>query len=80
MNSEPFTFTIPTRGGELRVNRVADQCSIELWAVYPGRALMRGGFTVAQQDLRVLLHGLKYVVWRSDRDDWRRRNSEDAAA
>lgn len=66
----PFQFSIPVRGGELRLLRSGPQVALEMWGVHPGdRALMRGGFVLDAQDLRVLLHGLKHVIWGLDREE-----------
>jgi hypothetical protein len=65
----PFRFAIPVRGGEIRVAREGQECALELWAVYPGRALMRGAITIACEDIDLLIHGLKRAAWLRDRSE-----------
>jgi hypothetical protein len=66
--AESFRFTIPTRGGEIRVVRDGQQCDVQVWGVYPGRAIMRGGVVVDLADLDLVIHGLKRAAWLRDRD------------
>jgi hypothetical protein len=65
-----FEFTIPTRRGELRLVHDGKECQLQDWSLYGGRAVMRGGVYLDVQDVRLLVHGLRYLIWDVDRADF----------
>ena len=65
----PLDFTVPLADGrELRLLSDGERCELQSWSRYPGgHAMMGGGFRMDAQDLRVLLHAVKYMIWDCER-------------
>lgn len=65
----PEPIVVPLRSGELRLRQDGAAISVEAWTKYSdGHAMMAGGLRLDAQELRILLHAVKRMVWRCERE------------